>query len=57
MKLHKENNRYDRATDTWRYRTLCGRTNRQCTDGMNIADSDAAVTCKFCLSIMRQRKP
>lgn len=52
MKLHKANNRYDKATDTWRYRTLCGRTNRACNDGMNVAETDAAVTCKFCLAKM-----
>lgn len=56
MKLHKENNRYDRSTDTWRYRTLCGRMNRQCADGINIAATNAEVTCKFCLTKMEPLK-
>ena len=32
-----------------RYTTLCGRTNAKSRDGMNIADTVAGVTCKFCL--------
>ncbi len=32
-----------------RYTTVCGRTNKASRDGMNIADSAAEVTCKFCL--------
>lgn len=55
MKLHKSANRYNKATDTMRYRTLCGRTNRACSDGMNVAETDAEVTCKFCLSKMGSR--
>lgn len=53
MKLHKANNRYDKATDTWRYRTLCGRINRASKDGMNVAQNGEAVTCKFCLAKMK----
>lgn len=34
------------------YTTLCGRMNKQSRDGMNIADTDAGVTCKFCLRIL-----
>lgn len=56
MKMHKANNRYDRSNDTMRYRTLCGRTNRNCSDGMNVADTDEGVTCKFCLARMEQTK-
>ncbi len=34
-----------------------GRMSAAWADGMNIADSDDAVTCKFCLKLMaRQRK-
>jgi hypothetical protein len=35
--------------------TLCGRMNRRCSDGMNIADTDEQVTCKFCLAKMREQ--
>lgn len=48
MVLHKANNRPNKFGGTT-YRTLCGRTNAACTDGANVADSDAEVTCKFCL--------
>lgn len=36
------------------FTTLCNRMNRRSVNGMNIANSDAEVTCKFCLSMMRQ---
>jgi len=48
MKLHKGRqhpNRFGGTTTT----TLCGRMNAACSDGMNIADDDAYVTCRFCL--------
>lgn len=32
-----------------RFTTLCGRMNKASQDGMNIADTDDQVTCKFCL--------
>lgn len=35
--------------------TLCGRMNRQSRDGMNIANTDDEVTCKFCLKTMGAR--
>lgn len=56
MVQHKANNRPNRFGGTT-YRTLCGRTNRACTDGMNVADTDEAVTCKFCLRTMFGRAP
>ena len=52
MKQHKSDNRPNRYGGT-NYRTLCGRTNRASTDGMNVAETDDAVTCKFCLTRMR----
>lgn len=33
--------------------TLCGRMNARSRDGMNIAGTGEAVTCKFCLSKLR----
>lgn len=33
--------------------TLCGRSSNRVADGMNIADSRDAVTCKFCLRQLR----
>lgn len=51
MKLHKANNRPNAWGGT-RYGTLCGRTNRGCSDGMNVAETDAEVTCKICLARM-----
>lgn len=51
MKLHKALNKPNRWGGI-NYRTLCGRTNRQCNDGMNVAASDQEVTCKFCLKFM-----
>lgn len=54
VRLHKDNNRTN-AQGWTRYGTLCGRTNRACNDGMNVADTDADVTCKFCLAKMAAR--
>lgn len=54
MKLHKDRQRPNRFGGTT-YTTLCGRTNRACSDGMNIADTDAEVTCKFCLKLMENQ--
>jgi hypothetical protein len=56
MRLHKEANRPNGFGGT-SYRTLCGRTNRRAADGMNIADSDDEVTCKFCRNQMKAVKP
>ena len=54
MVLHKDKQRRNVfGGTTWT--TLCGRTNRQSADGMNIADTDAEVTCKFCLKKMEER--
>ena len=50
MALHKD--RQVLLPHGIRFTTLCGRMNRRCTDGMNIADADAEVTCKFCLAKM-----
>jgi hypothetical protein len=54
MKLHKDNNRPNRYGGT-RYGTLCGRMNAAFDDGMNVANTDAEVTCKFCLNLMAIR--
>ena len=35
--------------------TLCGRSNRQSIDGMNIVEGDAWVTCAFCLRLLAKR--
>ena len=56
MILHKEANRQNQWGGT-SYRTLCGRTNRQSLDGMNIADTASGVTCKICLALMAARQP
>lgn len=37
--------------------TLCGRMNARSRDGMNIADTGEAVTCKFCLAKLRESVP
>ncbi len=51
MVKHKDKQRQNAfGGTTWG--TLCGRMNRASTDGMNIAQTDAEVTCKFCLSRM-----
>lgn len=51
MKLHKSDNRTTKEGWTF-YRTLCQRSNKASVDGLNIADNDAGVTCKFCMNIM-----
>lgn len=51
MVKHKDKNRPNRYGGTT-YGTLCGRMNSACSDGMNVADTDAEVTCKFCLRLM-----
>lgn len=51
MKLHRADNRPNEYGGT-NYRTLCRRTNRQSRDGMNVAATDSAVTCKCCLRLM-----
>lgn len=53
MVLHEVRVRSNRFGGT-SHGTLCGRTNRACTDGMNIASTSAEVTCKFCLKRMEQ---
>lgn len=54
MVQHKDK-RVDLRNGAVRYTTLCGRTNSRSIDGMNIADTDAEVTCKFCLAKMREQ--
>jgi hypothetical protein len=51
MKQHKSNMKENRFGG-WSNRTLCGRSNRASSDGMNVAATDAEVTCKFCLKLM-----
>ncbi len=51
MKLHKDR-QVNLRNGATRFTTLCGRMNRRCSDGMNIADTDEQVTCKFCLARM-----
>lgn len=34
------------------FTTQCNRVSSRGSDGMNIADTDADVTCKFCLAII-----
>lgn len=51
MKLHK-GKRVKIGTDAYRLTTLCGRMNASFNDGMNIAETDKQVTCKFCLKEM-----
>lgn len=52
MKQHKDKVVVIRALNAVRTTTLCGRMNKQSHDGMNIADTDEEVTCKFCLKLM-----
>ena len=52
MKLHKEKIVTLRKIGATRLTTLCGRMNKNFPDGMNIADTDEKVTCKFCRSLM-----
>ena len=54
MVLHKDKQRKNAFGGTT-FTTLCGRTNRQSRDGMNIANSDKEVTCKFCLKKMAEK--
>lgn len=57
MKLHKSRVVVINAEKDWkRFTTLCGRMNARCADGMNIADHDDDVTCKFCLALMGRSK-
>lgn len=49
MVLHQERNRPNGYGGT-NYGTLCGRTNRRNSDGMNVALEGQKVTCKFCLA-------
>lgn len=51
MKLHKSDNRANQYGGT-NYRTLCRRSNRGSRDGLNVAETDDQVTCKFCLNRM-----
>jgi hypothetical protein len=52
MVLHKDRQIVGRYGTKWT--TLCGRMNKRNSDGMNIADTDAEVTCKFCLAKMER---
>jgi hypothetical protein len=52
MVLHKDRVVEIRSISAVRTTTLCGRMNKRSWDGMNIADTDAEVTCKFCLKLM-----
>lgn len=54
MVLHKSDNRQNAYGGTT-YRTLCRRSNARSRDGLNIAETDAQVTCKFCLARMGDR--
>jgi hypothetical protein len=49
MILHKDR-QVDLRNGATRFTTLCGRMNKRSSDGMNIADTDEQVTCKFCLA-------
>lgn len=51
MVLHKDK-QVNLGNGAIRFTTLCNRMNKRCSDGMNIADADAEVTCKFCLARM-----
>jgi len=54
MILHAS--RIVRRADCTIYTTLCGRMNARSRDGMNIADTAAKVTCKFCRRRMATRR-
>ena len=56
MKLHQAKNRMNKQGGMT-LTTTCGRSSLRSDDGMNVALSDREVTCKFCLSIMKRRKP
>lgn len=51
MVQHKDKQRRN-AFGGMTFTTLCGRMNAASADGMNIADTDEQVTCKFCLRLM-----
>jgi hypothetical protein len=51
MKLHKGRSKPNRLGGHTTG-TLCGRENKQSDNGANIADTDAGVTCTFCLKLM-----
>jgi hypothetical protein len=55
MVLHKDR-QVDLGNGATRYTTLCRRMNRRSSDGMNIAHTDAEVTCKLCLAKMKEGK-
>lgn len=55
MKLHKvvdRKNRWGGFSKT----TLCGRSNSNSTDGMNVTSKESEVTCKFCLKMIENEK-
>lgn len=52
MKMHKSKVIIRDGGNWIRTTTLCGRMNKQSADGMNVADTDQDVTCKFCLEKM-----
>jgi len=51
MVQHKDR-QYKNRFGGMTYTTLCGRMNAACNDGMNVANTDDEVTCKFCLRRM-----
>ena len=52
MKMHKGRQVVIGGNVAIRTTTLCGRLDRRSTDGMNLANTDAEVTCTFCLAKM-----
>ncbi len=53
MKLHKSRIIRYKEQDWAKTTTLCGRMMAETPSGdMNVADTDAEVTCKFCLKRM-----
>jgi hypothetical protein len=55
-KLHKGRVVVIDATKDWqRHTTLCNRMSGKGSDGMNIADTDDAVTCLLCRQIMQHQ--
>ena len=56
MKLHK----YRVTKGPWgsiMTSPLCGRSSLKSDDGANVADTEAEVTCKFCLSLLARMTP
>lgn len=51
MVQHKDKQRQN-AFGGITFTTLCNRMNAGSRDGMNIAETDDKVTCKFCLRLM-----